>query len=90
MSNDNVLTDECAAVLRLCVSELRAWMKDHGKDIRSQDPIARANALLAAHPDQPEPRAEVTECCNHTWESCHKGDGCEFRIWLGARTGASS
>ncbi|MCA8160605.1 hypothetical protein [Burkholderia cepacia] len=48
------------------------------------------DALLAAHAGEPEPRAEVTECCNHTWESCHKGEGCEFRMWLAARTGASS
>lgn len=52
--------------------------------------IAFARALLSAHPGQPEPRAEVTECCDHTWASCHKGEGCEFRMWLAARTGASS
>lgn len=51
--------------------------------------IAFARALLSAHPGEPQPRAEVTECCNHTWASCHKGEGCEFRIWLAARTGAS-
>ncbi|WP_431206766.1 hypothetical protein [Burkholderia cepacia] len=52
--------------------------------------IAFARALLSAHSGQPQPRAEVTECCNHTWASCHKGDDCEFRIWLAAHTGASS
>lgn len=40
------LMDETAAVLRLCVSELRGWMKDHGQDIRSQEAIKRARALL--------------------------------------------
>ena len=54
---------------------------------------ATDDALRAIHDRltcQPEPRAEVTECCDHTWASCHKGEGCEFRMWLAARTGASS
>jgi hypothetical protein len=35
-------------VLRLCITELSSWMHDHGQDLRSQEAIKRARALLAA------------------------------------------
>jgi hypothetical protein len=35
-------------VLRLCVTELSSWMHDHGQDIRSQEAVKRARAILAA------------------------------------------
>lgn len=35
-------------VLRLCITELSGWMRDHGQDLRSQDAVKRARALLAA------------------------------------------
>jgi hypothetical protein len=35
-------------VLRLCITELSGWMRDHGQDLRSQEAVKRARALLAA------------------------------------------
>jgi hypothetical protein len=35
-------------VLRLCVTELSGWMRNYGQDLRSQEAVKRARALLAA------------------------------------------
>ncbi|WP_060318159.1 hypothetical protein [Burkholderia cepacia] len=36
------------------------------------------------------PSNEMRTCCNQTWESCHKGGGCQFRAWLATRAGDAS
>ncbi|AIO27398.1 hypothetical protein [Burkholderia cepacia] len=90
MPNDNLLTDERVAAAKNIVA---AWVQSRKTFIDGEAYGAAVELVafaLARNPGQPEPRAEMSECCNHTWESCHKGDGCEFRIWLDARTGASS
>jgi hypothetical protein len=42
--------DETRSVLCLCIVELSSWMRDHGQDLRSQDAVKRARALLVASP----------------------------------------
>ncbi|MDN7911920.1 hypothetical protein [Burkholderia cepacia] len=59
-------------------------LRDGGASASSVRPFSIALGRIGAVP------AMATECCSHTWASCHKGEGCEFRIWLAARTGASS
>jgi hypothetical protein len=59
-----VLDDETRAVLRLCIVELSSWMRDHGQDLRSQDAVKRARALVAASPQPVEQtRALTDEAC---------------------------
>lgn len=48
------------------------------------------NDELRFFPDEDHARAwasrqglrAVFECCPHTFEACHRGDGCEFKAWL--------
>jgi len=39
--------DALVGALGSCVSELRAWMRDHGQDIKTQEAINEAKAALA-------------------------------------------
>ncbi|HEM7888518.1 TPA: hypothetical protein U2Q27_000700 [Burkholderia cepacia] len=69
----------------------RSGNRDFNAAITVLDAITEPGLPLSwLRTDRAASANETATCCNHTWVSCHKGEGCEFRIWLDARTGASS
>lgn len=61
MPNNNVLTDEQREVVQACVDVMLHRGISTDKDHPERIALDRAQALLAAHPGTPEPRAEETD-----------------------------